>query len=292
MHTLKIGDVTITSIIERDGPWRQPRGHVPRLRSGNRPALPRRDGPGGVRRRVRPHGDHLSDLRRAHAAAHHPGGYLHRRGQGLSGADGLSQAALAGRIPRRGAELRGRSTTCSARICTSTIAAGTRCCATGAGCRPFRRRNTCSTSANTRRGRRRRSVATIRRAMSGVSTASRSSRPGQALLVDDDYTLDDTVWLTPTPGHSPCHCCVNIKSGGQRAVGDRRHDASRAAMPRAGLVHHLRLGREGGGGVAAEVPERGGRHRHADPADPFPVADGRAGDGGRRAVPLQFRAVR
>ena len=24
MHTLRIGDVTITSIIERDGPWRQP----------------------------------------------------------------------------------------------------------------------------------------------------------------------------------------------------------------------------------------------------------------------------
>jgi hypothetical protein len=31
MRTLKIGDVTITSIIERDGPWRQPEGHVSRL---------------------------------------------------------------------------------------------------------------------------------------------------------------------------------------------------------------------------------------------------------------------
>jgi glyoxylase-like metal-dependent hydrolase (beta-lactamase superfamily II) len=41
---------------------------------------------------------------------------------------------------------------------------------------------------------------------------------GQALLVDDDFQLDDTLWLTPTPGHSPCHCCVNIRSGGQRAV--------------------------------------------------------------------------
>ena len=27
---------------------------------------------------------------------------------------------------------------------------------------------------------------------------------GQALLVDDDYALDDTITLTPTPGHSPC----------------------------------------------------------------------------------------
>ena len=41
---------------------------------------------------------------------------------------------------------------------------------------------------------------------------------GQALLVDDDYALDDTITLTPTPGHSPCHCCVNIFSKGQRAV--------------------------------------------------------------------------
>src|SRR5689334_8560291 len=48
---------------------------------------------------------------------------------------------------------------------------------------------------------------------------------GQALLVDDDYALDDTVTLTPTPGHSPCHCCVNISSKGQRAVvtGDMMH---------------------------------------------------------------------
>ena len=56
---------------------------------------------------------------------------------------------------------------------------------------------------------------------------------GQALLVDDDYQLDDTVWLTPTPGHSPCHCCVNIKSRGQRAVvtGDMMHHALQCREP-------------------------------------------------------------
>jgi glyoxylase-like metal-dependent hydrolase (beta-lactamase superfamily II) len=50
---------------------------------------------------------------------------------------------------------------------------------------------------------------------------------GQALLVDDDYALDDTITLTPTPGHSPCHCCVNIFSRGQTAVvtGDMMHHA-------------------------------------------------------------------
>ena len=50
---------------------------------------------------------------------------------------------------------------------------------------------------------------------------------GQALLVDDTYQLDDTFSLTPTPGHSPHHCCVDIHSKGQHAVvtGDMMHHA-------------------------------------------------------------------
>ena len=56
---------------------------------------------------------------------------------------------------------------------------------------------------------------------------------GQALLVDDDYALDDTITLTPTPGHSPCHCCVNIFSKGQRAVvaGDLMHHQIQCREP-------------------------------------------------------------
>ncbi len=56
---------------------------------------------------------------------------------------------------------------------------------------------------------------------------------GQALLVDDDFSLDDTVTLTPTPGHSPCHCCVNIFSGGMRAsvTGDMMHHALQCREP-------------------------------------------------------------
>lgn len=56
---------------------------------------------------------------------------------------------------------------------------------------------------------------------------------GQALLVDDDYVLDDLVSLTPTPGHSPCHCCINIQSKGQRAVvtGDMMHHALQCREP-------------------------------------------------------------
>jgi glyoxylase-like metal-dependent hydrolase (beta-lactamase superfamily II) len=56
---------------------------------------------------------------------------------------------------------------------------------------------------------------------------------GQALLVSDDFSLDDTVTLTPTPGHSPCHCCVNIFSKGQRAsvTGDLMHHALQCREP-------------------------------------------------------------
>jgi len=56
---------------------------------------------------------------------------------------------------------------------------------------------------------------------------------GQALLVDDNYALDDLVTLIPTPGHSPCHCCVNIHSKGQRAIvaGDLMHHAIQCRVP-------------------------------------------------------------
>jgi glyoxylase-like metal-dependent hydrolase (beta-lactamase superfamily II) len=56
---------------------------------------------------------------------------------------------------------------------------------------------------------------------------------GQALLVDDDFQIDDMLWLTPTPGHSPCHCCVNIRSGGRRAIitGDLMHHALQCREP-------------------------------------------------------------
>ena len=56
---------------------------------------------------------------------------------------------------------------------------------------------------------------------------------GQALLVDDDYALDDEIWLTPTPGHSPGHVCVNVKSGDARAIftGDLMHHPVQCLEP-------------------------------------------------------------
>ena len=56
---------------------------------------------------------------------------------------------------------------------------------------------------------------------------------GQALLVDDDFSLDDCITIEPTPGHTPCHCCVHINSGCQHAVitGDLMHHAMQIAAP-------------------------------------------------------------
>ena len=48
---------------------------------------------------------------------------------------------------------------------------------------------------------------------------------GQALLVDEGFTLDDCISLILTPGHSPAHVCVEVRSKGQRAIiaGDMLH---------------------------------------------------------------------
>jgi glyoxylase-like metal-dependent hydrolase (beta-lactamase superfamily II) len=56
---------------------------------------------------------------------------------------------------------------------------------------------------------------------------------GQAMLVDDDFMLDDTIWLTPTPAHSPGHVCVNLKSGGKQGLfsGDMMHQALQCIEP-------------------------------------------------------------
>ena len=56
---------------------------------------------------------------------------------------------------------------------------------------------------------------------------------GQALLIDQTYSLDDTFFLSLTPGHSPYHCCVHIRSKGQEAIvlGDMMHHALQCRMP-------------------------------------------------------------
>lgn len=48
---------------------------------------------------------------------------------------------------------------------------------------------------------------------------------GRAVLVGMDFELDDEVWLEPTPGHSPRHVAIALRSRGVGAVfsGDIMH---------------------------------------------------------------------
>lgn len=56
---------------------------------------------------------------------------------------------------------------------------------------------------------------------------------GQAQLVDTDFALDDEVWLSPSPGHTPGHVCVHISSAGQQAIltGDVIHSPLQCKHP-------------------------------------------------------------
>jgi glyoxylase-like metal-dependent hydrolase (beta-lactamase superfamily II) len=56
---------------------------------------------------------------------------------------------------------------------------------------------------------------------------------GQALLIDETYSLDDTFHLSMSPGHTPHHCCVHIRSKGQEAIvlGDMMHHALQCREP-------------------------------------------------------------
>ena len=106
MRTLKIGDVTITSIIERDGPWRQPEDMFPAYDPDlGRRYLAEMDpevyDPASNRMVITyqtfvvrtPHHTILVDT-------------CTGEDKGYPGADGFPEAALAGRLQRRGAEVR------------------------------------------------------------------------------------------------------------------------------------------------------------------------------------------
>lgn len=56
---------------------------------------------------------------------------------------------------------------------------------------------------------------------------------GQDVLVAMDHALDDEVWLTPTPGHTPGHVSIHLASKGQAAVmmGDLMHSPVQCAQP-------------------------------------------------------------
>ena len=58
-------------------------------------------------------------------------------------------------------------------------------------------------------------------------------RAERALLVDDDYALEDGVWLEPCPGHTPGNVVINVRSRGERGVfpGDVLHSPLQVARP-------------------------------------------------------------
>jgi glyoxylase-like metal-dependent hydrolase (beta-lactamase superfamily II) len=57
---------------------------------------------------------------------------------------------------------------------------------------------------------------------------------GLAQLVDMDHRVSDEVWLEPTPGHTPGHVSVRLRSGDEQAVitGDLMHHPVQVAEPR------------------------------------------------------------
>ncbi len=56
---------------------------------------------------------------------------------------------------------------------------------------------------------------------------------GRADLVQNDFALNDHVWLEPSPGHTPDHVCVHVQSQGERAVitGDLFHSPIQFVKP-------------------------------------------------------------
>ena len=56
---------------------------------------------------------------------------------------------------------------------------------------------------------------------------------GQAVMINDDFSIDDTVTILPTPGHTPGHYCVRLQSKGAEAIltGDLMHFGVQVARP-------------------------------------------------------------
>ena len=77
MRKVKIGDVTIDAVIEREGPWRRPQDFFPAYDEATfkqhlQVMEPEVFDPVSGKMFIT-----VSDFRRPHAASHHSGGYLH-----------------------------------------------------------------------------------------------------------------------------------------------------------------------------------------------------------------------
>ncbi|MEE2694692.1 MAG: MBL fold metallo-hydrolase [Pseudomonadota bacterium] len=56
---------------------------------------------------------------------------------------------------------------------------------------------------------------------------------GQALIVDDTHSLNDEILLEPSPGHTPGHTSIRLRSNGAHAVfsGDLMHSVLQCVYP-------------------------------------------------------------
>jgi glyoxylase-like metal-dependent hydrolase (beta-lactamase superfamily II) len=56
---------------------------------------------------------------------------------------------------------------------------------------------------------------------------------GKAELVAGDHSIDDEMHLEPSPGHTPGHVCLHLTSGGKRAImtGDMMHHPVQCSEP-------------------------------------------------------------
>ena len=56
---------------------------------------------------------------------------------------------------------------------------------------------------------------------------------GLVEIVEAEFTMDDRLWIESSPGHTPGHVCVRLKSGDQQAVvsGDAFHHPVQYAEP-------------------------------------------------------------
>ncbi len=56
---------------------------------------------------------------------------------------------------------------------------------------------------------------------------------GQAVIIETDHALDDTVWVEPAPGHTPGNFAIHVASQGRDAVfsGDIMHHPIQLAHP-------------------------------------------------------------
>ena len=182
MKQLRIGDITIDAVIEREGPWRRPQDFFPaydeavfrhHLATMEPEVFDAAPGMMVITYQTfvvrTPHHTILVDTCTGEDKGHPPPFDFPARS---AGATNCSRSGSASRA----------STTCSARIFTSTIPAGTRCCVTAAGCRPSRTRNTCFTRGEyaaweAEHAQRRQSA---RQCVPRQLPADRGSRPGAA----------------------------------------------------------------------------------------------------------------